>query len=299
MSDHMEKKLIPQGPPGISFDEPTLIPAARAPRFLWGDREAGYVSDWIYGSSPSVHMMSFEMNVGARFGNSPDFKTYYNCTETYHCLKGEFTFHCPQTGEVHVLRKGDTLYFPPNTWHWGYNFGSETCHVLECLAPRTEEAVEAYAKKQPTLKEFRYAVPDKIHNFLPGEPVGGQRARLVRAGEFLFEIVGEKHPIRVGLVCTTSMLTVGMIDLHPGQEGELFSHPSDKVIYCLEGRANVYIPEAAANWWELNPGDAGFIPAKCPHAFFNTSDGMATVLFGVAPKYRDETKIAQDTGRKS
>ena len=133
----MSEELVPQGPRGIAFDKATLIPAPSAPRFLWGDDKAGYVSDWIYGSSPKIHMMSFEMNVGARFGNSPDFKTYYNAAETYHCLKGEFTFHCPETGEVHVLNKGDTLYFPPNTWHWGYNFGSETSHILESLTPRT------------------------------------------------------------------------------------------------------------------------------------------------------------------
>jgi len=280
------QRLVPQGPPGISFNSPTLIPFAQAPRFLWGDAEAGFVSDWIYGSSPAIHMMTFELNIGGRFGNSPDFKTYYNCAETYHCLKGEFTFHCPETGEVHVLRRGDTLYFPPDTWHWGYNFGQETCHVLECLTPRTEEAVEAYAKQQPWLKEIRYALPAAIGNFVPGGERKGERARLVRASDYLFEIVGEKHPIRIGLVCSTEMLTVGIVDLFPGQESEPISHPSDKVLYCLEGRANVYVPDARPNWWELNPGDGGFIPAKCRHAFFNSSDGMAKLLFGVAPRYR-------------
>ena len=96
----MADELVPQGPRGISFDGAAFIPNASAPRFLWGDERAGYVSDWIYGSSAKVHMMSFEMNVGARFGNSPDFKTYYNAAETYHCLKGQFTFHCPETGAL-------------------------------------------------------------------------------------------------------------------------------------------------------------------------------------------------------
>jgi quercetin dioxygenase-like cupin family protein len=282
----MTEKLVAQGPPGISFDKPTLIPAENAPRFLWGDGEAGYVSDWIYGSSPSIHMMAFELNVGARFGNSPDFKTYYNCAETYHCLKGEFTFHCPESGEIHVLKKGDTLYFPPDTWHWGYNFGSESCRMLECLTPRTEEAVEAYAKKQPWLPEIRYCQAGTVHEFTPGGPRPAERAALVRAGDYRFEIVGEKRPMRVGLVCSTAMLTVGILDLHPGQEGELLSHPSDKVVYCLEGQANMFMPDTSPNWWELNPGDSGFMPANCRHAFFNTSDGVAKVLFGVAPRYR-------------
>lgn len=158
--------------------------------------------------------------------------------------------------------------------------------MLECLTPRTEEAVEAYAKKQPPLKEIRYCLPDAIGAYTPGGTSKAGRARLVKMGDYLFEIIGGKQPMRVGLVCSTEMLTVGFIDLHPGQESDLLSHPSDKVIYGLAGRLNVYLPDASPNWWELNPGDAGFLPARCRHAFFNTSDGMAKVLFGVAPKYR-------------
>ena len=62
-------ELVPQGPRGIAYGKASLIPASSAPRFLWGDEKAGYVSDWIYGSSPKIHMMSFEMDVGSRFGN--------------------------------------------------------------------------------------------------------------------------------------------------------------------------------------------------------------------------------------
>ena len=279
-------ELKPQGPRGIGYQKATLIKAADAPRFLWGDEKASYVSDWIYGSSPRIHMMSFEMPVGARFGNSPDFKTYYNCAETYHCLKGEFTFHCPETGEVHVLKKGDTLYFPPNTWHWGYNFGSETSHVLECLTPRTEEAVEAYAIKQSWLTDIRLGPLSEVGQYTPGASRGTQRATLARAGDYLYEIVGETRPMRVGLVCSTDMLTVGIIDLQVGQEGEFITHPGDKVLYCLEGRANVYLPDDSPNWWEMRPGDSAFIPGGTRHAFFNTSDAMAKLTFGVAPGYR-------------
>jgi quercetin dioxygenase-like cupin family protein len=286
MDGRADDDLKPQGPRGVRHDAPTLIPAAQATRFLWGDAKAGFVSDWIYGSSPSIHMMSFEMGVGARFGNSPDFKTYYACAETYHCLKGEFTFHCPETGEVHVLRRGDTLYFPPDTWHWGYNFGSETCRILECLTPRTEEACEAYAKRQSWLADVRMGPREAIAGFTPGAARGPQRARLARAGDYLYELVGEARPMRVGLVCSTDMLTVGIVDLHPGQESDLISHPDDKVLFCLDGVANVFLPDATPNWWELRMGDAGFVPAGVAHAFFNTSDAAAKLIFGVAPRYR-------------
>jgi quercetin dioxygenase-like cupin family protein len=279
-------ELKPQGPRGIAYQKATLIKAADAPRFLWGDEKAGYVSDWIYGSSPKIHMMSFELPVGARFGNSPDFKTYYNCAETYHCLRGEFTFHCPETGEVHVLARGDTLYFPPDTWHWGYNFGAETSVVLECLTLRVEEAVEAYAAKQPWLADIRYGQRELMGRYRPGDSRGRQRATLARAGDYLYEIVGEHRPMRVGLVCCTDMLTVGIIDLHAGQESEIITHPGDKVIYGLGGRGNVYLPDENPNWWELGPDDAGFIPGGTRHGFFNTSDDMAKLIFGVAPTYR-------------
>jgi quercetin dioxygenase-like cupin family protein len=282
----MADELVPQGPRGISFEKPTLIPNAAAPRFLWGDERAGYVSDWIYGSSAKIHMMSFELNVVARFVYSPDFISYYFADVYYHCLKGQFTFHCPETGEVHVLERGDTLYFPPNTWHWGYNFGRETCHVLESLTPRTEEAVEAYAVKQPWLEDIRLGPQDLIGRFAPGNARGPERARLVRAGQYLYEIVGEKKPMRVGLVCSTEMLTTAIVDLYLGQESQLIDHPGDKVLYCLEGRMNVYLPGETPNWWQLEPGDSGFIPAGCRHAFFNASDAYAKFLFSVAPTYR-------------
>ncbi len=170
------------------------------------------------------------------------------------------TFHCPETGEVHVIRKGDTLYFPPNTWHWGYNFGSETCHILESLTPRTEEAVEAYAVKTPWLKNIKHGPHELNGKFAPGGSRGKQRARLVRPGDYLYEIVGEKQPMRVGLVCSTDMLTTAIVDLYAGQESEQFSHPGDKVLFCLDGRMNVYLPSESPNWWEMSPGDARLHP---------------------------------------
>ena len=130
---------------------------------------------------------------GSCFGNSPDFKTYYNCAETYYCLKGEFTFHCPETGEVHVLRKGDMLYFPPNTWHWGYNFGSETCHILECLTPRLEDAHRGLCHQAAVAEGHPLQQRGLIGGFVPGS-TSARPARHPgpRAATTLYEIVGEK-----------------------------------------------------------------------------------------------------------
>jgi quercetin dioxygenase-like cupin family protein len=281
-----DEQLKAQGPRGVAYDAPTLIKAADAKRFLWGDDAAGYVSDWIYGSSPNIHMMSFSMNVGSRFGNSADFKTYYNCHETYYCLKGEFTFHCPETGEVHLLRKGDCLHFPPDTWHWGYNFGSEECRILESLTPRLESHIEAYAKAQPWLETIHLVEPGRIHDYLPGKSPSAARATLIRPEQALREIVGQTRPMRVDILCSTAALTTATIDLYSRQQSEVVSHPGDKVLYALEGQTNVFIPGGEGIWWEMNPGDTAFIPAGTGHAFFNTSDAMAKILFSTAPAYR-------------
>lgn len=140
--------------------------------------------------------------------------------------------------------------------------------------------------KQPWLTDIRLSTLNDVKNYVPGASRGPARASLARAGEYLYEIVGQTRPMRVGLVCHTEMLTVGIIDLHVGQECEFIIHLGDKFIYCLEGRANVYLPEETPNWWEMRPGDSAFIPGGTRHAFFNTSDAMATVIFGVAPEYR-------------
>lgn len=279
-------ELKPQGPRGIAYDRPTKIAARHAKRFLWGDDEAGWVSDWIYGSSPKIHMMAFSMNVGARFGNSPDFKTYYDCAETYYCLKGQFTFHCPETGEVHVLSKGDLLYFPPNTWHWGYNFGTEECRVLESLTPRLEERIEAYAAKQPWLAEIRGVESGLVGGFVPGQHRSKARATLIRRGDYAYEVVGTTRPMRVAIGVSTAMLTTCLADLHPGQQSEAVSHPGDKVLYVLEGQLNIHLPDHEGEWWELVEGDTAFIPGGCRHVFFNTSDCRTELLFSVAPDYR-------------
>ncbi|MFM9843860.1 MAG: cupin domain-containing protein [Dongiaceae bacterium] len=279
-------ELKPQGPRGVAYDRPTKIAARHAKRFLWGDDQAGWVSDWIYGSSPKIHMMSFSMNIGQMFGNSPDFKTYYNCAETYYCLKGEFTFHCPETGEVHVLRRGDMLYFPPNTWHWGYNFGTEECRILESLTPRLEDHIEAYAAKQPMLKEMRGIERGLIGGFVPRNYKSKARATLIRRGDYAFEVIGTKQPMRVGIGVSTKLLTTCIADMYPGQKAEPVSHPGDKVLYVLEGQLNIHIPGGEGEWWELTEGDTAFIPGGCSHAYFNTSDARCEFLFSVAPDYR-------------
>ena len=116
---------------------------------------------------------------------------------------------------MHVLRKGDTLYFPPNTWHWGYNFGSETSHILESLTPRTEEAIEAYAIKQRWLKDIRYGPRDQIGKFTPGGERGPQRAKLCVPGLSVTRSSVKRSRCGSASLCATEILTTAIVDLYP------------------------------------------------------------------------------------
>ena len=278
------KRQVPKATKKLT--EPTLILGRDALRFLWGDETAGLVSDWIYGSSRNIHLMSFSLGVGQSFSNSKDFKTYYNAAETYYCLKGEFTFHCPETGEVQVLRKGDTLYIPPKTWHFGCNFGDEECRVLESLAPPTPEAVDDFAAAQAPLRNIALLQKEAIGSIVGRNGAPSTRTTLIRAGEYFWHLHGAEHPIRIGLAVSSELLTTGFVELYPGQRSDTLSHPGDKVVYVTEGVLNLRLWDVE-DWWELGPNDTCFLPADCRHSFFNCSDGRVKLLFSVAPRYID------------
>lgn len=276
----------PQVPPGtVRLDKPTLIPAERALRFLWGDAEAGLVSDWIYGSSAKIHMMAFALSPGRGFRNSADFRTCYDAAETYYCLKGEFTFHCPDTGEVHVLRRGDALYIPPRTWHYGFNFGAEECRILEAITPPLPERIEEFSARQPPLERERGILDGVLGRFVATRTRLETRAVPIRPADYLYEMIGTTNPMRVGLLVSTELLTTGIVDLYPGQSGDALRHPGDKVAYVLEGTVNVQIWDTG-EWWEMRVGDSCFLPEGVSHGFFNTFGEAAKLIFSVAPRYR-------------
>jgi quercetin dioxygenase-like cupin family protein len=276
------KQQVPKATKKLT--EPTLILGRDALRFLWGDKEAGLVSDWIYGSSRNIHLMAFSLSTGQRFANSADFKTYYNAAETYYCLKGEFTFHCPETGEIQVLQQGDTLYIPPKTWHFGYNFGHEECRVLESLAPPIPEAVDQFAAAQEPLRNIALVQKEAIGNLVGKNTVPPTRTTLIRSGEYFWHLHGNTNPVRVGLAVASNLLTTGFIELYPGQRSDTLTHPGDKIVYVTNGILNIRIWDSE-DWWELGSDDTCFIPANCQYSLFNCGDSQVRLLFSVAPSY--------------
>ena len=266
------------------YSEPAMILDRDAPRFLWGDEKAGFVSDWIYGSSDDIHLMSFALSPGQRFTNSEDLKTFYNATETYYCVEGEFTFHCPETGEVQVMRKGDFLYLPPRTWHYGYNFGTTRCRILEAITPPTPEAVELFSLDQEPPETL--LVDEGLLGSFPENTSGSNRTVLITPRDRLSEIVGSEHPIRVDLAASTDTLTTGAVRLFPGQWSERIEHPGgDKVVFVTEGTLHVRVWNTE-EWYELDETDTCFLPKGTTHSLVNYTDDPTELVFSVAPAYR-------------
>ena len=117
--------------PRPTFDRPTAIPFADVTRHTWGNPEAGLVEDWIYVSSDLLHTIIFGLDPGRSFRHSEDFRTIFGADEVLHVLQGTLVIANPETGEVHRVEAGESVFFRKDTWHHGFSYGDEPLRVLE------------------------------------------------------------------------------------------------------------------------------------------------------------------------
>src|SRR5262249_59210540 len=94
-----------------TYAGPTHIPYAAIPRLVWGDRESGEVFDWTYASTNKIHQLVFGMAPGGSFRHSDRFRTVFAADELYYVLSGTLVLNNPQTGEVHLARRGEGIFF--------------------------------------------------------------------------------------------------------------------------------------------------------------------------------------------
>jgi hypothetical protein len=71
----------------------------------------------------------------------------------------------------------------------------------------------------------------------------------------------------------------------PVKSAAVERYPGDEVAVVAEGRVNRYLPDRDG-WFETHARDGFFTRELDRHQYFNMSDQPATVVFGVAPKYR-------------
>lgn len=276
--------------PRALYDEPTAIRYETVTRHLWGDAEAGQVADWIYVSNAKIHQIIFGLPVGAAFRHSDSYRTIFAADVTYFVLEGVLVLANPQTGEVQRAKAGETIFFRRDTWHHGFNNGSEPLRVLEFFAPPPLQGTSgAYARTKENLTEFTYRQDQLLGHWNPLAPRASETPptlRLLRADDVLWRMEGKTNPVLVGILASTEHLTVGQMQLLQGQKSEAEIHGGDEGLYVLEGTLNIHLPEhTGSKWFELRPGDGFYIPEGVPHEYHNIAGQPTRLIFGVAPTY--------------
>ena len=276
--------------PRPTFAAAAAIPYGSVTRHLWGDADAGEVADWIYVSSDRIHQLVYGLPPGGAFRHSEAFRTIFAADVVYYVLSGTLVIANPDSGEVQRLLPGEAAFFRRDTWHHAFNYSTEPLRVLEFFAPPPSQGTSgAYAQAQPFLADAHYSRDGWLGRWpeAAAEEAASRTIHPIRADDVLWHLQGTEHPLLVGLLVSTEHLTVGRIDLLPGQRSEVECHGGDEGVYVLSGTVHIRPQvESGPNWLELSPRDGCFLPQGTPHQYYNIGDEPASLLFGVAPSYR-------------
>lgn len=269
--------------PRPRFSGPAAIPYATVTRHIWGDAEAGEVSDWIYGSTDKIHALVFGLAPGGSFRHSPEFRTVFGADEVLTVLSGTMILANPETGEVIRVPSGESAFFRANTWHHVFAYGSEPLRVLEFLAPPPSQGTTgAYARSRDYLAHARYS-DDSVLGHLPRATPTGGTLTWVRPHDVVYRLEGDGL---VGLLGSTEHLTAATLELASGKAGSVHAHGGDEILYVRSGTLTVRAWTADhTHVFELSADDAAFIPAGVAHEYRNYTAIEAEALVGVAPQY--------------
>jgi mannose-6-phosphate isomerase-like protein (cupin superfamily) len=275
------------------LDTPTLVRYDPSNVILWGDETTNYVSDWFWARGEKLFPFLFALRPGEYFKHSEseidrDYRTIWNQERVCYILKGTFTTHNPETGEVFQVEEGEGLYFGPYTWWYGYNFTESEVKVIELIYGDLSSG--GLPKRKLKVKNGRYDLLNKWPN-AGGKTRAKDTMRTIRSTDMLHAIEGEKNPTLVSFFSGTGGLTAGTITLLPGKMKEPEVHPGEEWLVVVNGRLNLLIgeievPRLQRKWYQLNELDAFYIPKGTKHQYINMSDKAAKFIFATAPRYR-------------
>jgi quercetin dioxygenase-like cupin family protein len=212
----------------------------------------------------------------------------FDADELFYVLQGELVMNNPETGEVHVARTGEAVFFRGDTWHHGFTGGQEATRILEFIAPGPLSGnTQTYARTRPMLTEQKQLAEDWIGRWPMDREAARKAATMTVVGDddILWELQGEERTL-IGIRVATERLTVATVHLRPGQRSSIHTHAGDECLIAVEGQAGVRLPEHnGQTWFELNAEDAMYIPEGTPHRYQNFSSRPATLFFIVGPTY--------------
>jgi quercetin dioxygenase-like cupin family protein len=276
--------------PETAYTEPTRITRHEFPLRVWGDDDAGRVFDWVHVSNDAIHQLVFVLPPGGSFRHSDDYRTIFAADVVYHVLKGTLAVADPETGEVQRLAAGETLLIPRDTWHHGFNCGTEPAHAIECIAPAPRQGTtRAYSAQLENLTEARYAA-DRWFERWPDardEARKANRMSIVRENDILWRIEGNGGA-HVGILVSTENATFARVEVLPGRSSGSHSHAGEETGYVLDGHLNIRceaIDGASEVLLEVEAGEAFYLPAGVRHEYLNWAGETTRFFVQVAPTY--------------
>ena len=278
--------------PRPTYAGPAPIRYASVTRHLWGDDEAGRVDDWIYVSSDRIHQLVFGLPPGGGFRHSESFRTVFAADEVLTVLAGTMLLANPETGEVHLVRRGESAFFRRDTWHHAWAWGGEELRVLEYFAPPPSTGSSGkYAQTRPYVAEPRYERAELLHRWPAARAEAEARAtiRVLRESDLLWSLDPADPRVLTGIVASTDQLTAATVRIAPGGRSSPLRHGGAAGLYVLAGRVNVLVEDPEAEppvWFELHPQDGFHVPEGTAYRLFNMGAGPAELMVGAAPLWR-------------
>lgn len=278
----------------VKFDKPTLVRRSEASRFLWGDDDAHYVPDLVYGRGERIAGLIFKLTPGEYFRASNTWRTLYDQDRYYYVVCGELTIQDPETGDVAVAKAGEAIYWSGARYHFGYNCNFEETMVLDWYAPQErasnvpEIAMSATKRKLDSRIDAREDLigswPAKAGTDRNLRQTQG-RVMTVRPADALSIMHGEKNPVRIDIYASSKNLTAGVIELRPSIMSDPEVHGGDETLFVLEGSVHVYLPDSY-DLFELHALDCLYLPEGTRHQYSNPGVRLAKLAFCVTPNYR-------------
>jgi oxalate decarboxylase/phosphoglucose isomerase-like protein (cupin superfamily) len=258
--------------------EPTLIRLADVPYVVWGDAESGFVSDRFYLLSEQMILVTVILPPGGRFRSSDKYRPYFDTHECLYVLQGQYTCQDPETGETHTAGQGEMIFMPERRWHYGYNFGAGDLHLLECIAPPTNQAALAHVERPSSITFLdKAAVAD-----LPlGSAAGARNLKVAARETGVDAVIGMGNPVLMRIFASTARVCFAAVRLNANSRSDILAWPFDLCYYAEDGTANLQATAAGA-YFNLEPGDVVFLPAGTQHRLFNHSGAPIDLLLGGA-----------------
>jgi mannose-6-phosphate isomerase-like protein (cupin superfamily) len=269
-------------------EQPVLVPYDACRRRLWGDPEAGILSDWFYARSLRVNVNIFSIP-GAGFAKqSAQNKCVFGADEVFYVLEGTLVINNPETGETYRVNRGEAAFFRKDTYNYAFNHGLESLRGLEFFHPTPDSgAGRDYVTSKAPLEKVRYGRDELIGCW----PMAREQARdeatiwVIGERDYLWRLEGEASPLLTGLLISTEHSTIGKHYVVPAQRTDELVCGGDKVLFVEEGALHVEFPESR-DWFELGRYDGIVIPEGLAHRYYNESGSTeAKALFVVAPGY--------------